>query len=167
MTDVHRTAKRLDLEVSQPNSKLSTKQLFKLALRLVKMFNLQLCKRPTPAHFTHCAYTHSQTSTYVYSIICSHIHTPDKFPGLASQRLSICLSHLLRLKYNRTVTNANLADLIRAAVRYARVPSKVRFERFRHHNMFVDGSMYTYIHMYVRVLVCLLKMGYMCCLWCM
>ena len=50
------------------------------------------------------------------------------------------------MKYNRTVTNTNLADLIRAAVRYARVPSKVRFERFRHHNMFVDGSMYVYTH---------------------
>ncbi|CAI8012586.1 hypothetical protein GBAR_LOCUS8079, partial [Geodia barretti] len=77
-------AKRLGLEVNTSNSKLCTKHLFKLALRLVKMFNLQL----------------------------------EMFPGLASQRLCVCLHHLLRMKYiDGTITTGNMADLVGAAAR--------------------------------------------------
>jgi hypothetical protein len=45
-------------------------------------------------------------------------NTLGRFPGLASQRLCICLHHLLRMKYiDGSITTGNMADLVEAAVR--------------------------------------------------
>ena len=129
----HRYAQRLGLKVDAPNSKLSSKQLFKLALRLVKMFNLQLSEDHSfiSSHSLIHSLTHLLTRSLTRSPIHTHLLTRSltrspihkrcagKFPGLASQRLVVCLHHLLRMRYldGRSITEANMADLIAAAVR--------------------------------------------------
>ena len=78
-------AQRLGLEANGPNSKLSAKQLFKLALRLAKMYDLDLGKSELPCvireKFPFCRSDHScifscvsfllTSRTNVYTC-CSH-----------------------------------------------------------------------------------------------
>lgn len=75
-----------------------------MALRLAKMYDLDLSER------------------YIVAIDCSNELTAnctlDDFPGLASQRMSMCLHHLVRQRYvEGAITDSNMEDLVAAAVR--------------------------------------------------
>ena len=96
-------------DLMNPNSKLSSQQLYKLGVRLVYKYNLELGE-PAGTHtytHTHKTHTHSHSATHAHSFF-HHQNLfrtcAETFPHLFKRKAGASLHHMLQSKYVEVCT---------------------------------------------------------------